>query len=111
MSVPGLFEAPAKPELDYKEQQRHAVLSGDVPPREVLENTIEGEFLVDDDRRTTDALCGYVLQAYHYLETGEAFCEKPGCRLANPHRQPGVIEAQLREPTFCDRHAERYGTT
>jgi hypothetical protein len=109
VSVPGLYEAPAKPEAYYKEQQKRALLSGGPPPREVLESEVEGDFLVADDPRTTEALKGYVLQAYHYLETGEAFCEREGCRLANPHRQPGVVEAQLHEPEFCGRHASRYG--
>lgn len=109
ISVPGLYEAPAKPEVYYKEQQRHALLSGDAPPREVLESEVDGEFLIEDDPRTTDALKGYVLQAVHVIETGEGFCSSPSCRLANPHRQPGVIEAQLRDPEFCDRHAARYG--
>jgi hypothetical protein len=108
VSVPGLYEAPAKPEQYYKEQQKHALLSGGTPPREVLENEVEGEFLVADDPRTTDALKGYVLQAYHYLATGEDFCDENGCRLANPHRQPGVVAAQLRDPEFCPEHAERY---
>lgn len=108
VSVPGLYEAPAKPEAYYREQQRHALLSGDTPPREVLENQVEGEFLIENDPRTTDALKGYVLSAVHYLTTGEAFCDTEGCRLSNPHRQPGVIEAQLREPAFCPRHAEMY---
>ncbi|MFB6307732.1 MAG: DUF6775 family putative metallopeptidase [Haloarculaceae archaeon] len=108
VSVPGLYEAPAKPEQYYKEKQKHAMLSGDAPPREVLENEVEGEFLIEDDPRTTDALCGYVLQAYHYLQTGEGFCESEQCRLSNPHRQPGVIEAQLRDPEFCESHAGLY---
>lgn len=108
ISVPGLYEAPAKPEAYYKEQQRHAMLSGDTPPREMLENEVEGEFLVAEDPRTTEALKGYVLSAYHYLETGEAFCEHEGCRLYNAHRQPDLIEAQLREPEFCERHTEVY---
>lgn len=108
VSVPGLYEAPAKPESYYKEKQKHALLSGDAPPREVLENEVDGAFLVGDDPRTTDCLKGYVLQAYHYLVTGQAFCENPDCRLSNPHRQEGVIRAQLREPEFCDEHAERY---
>jgi hypothetical protein len=108
VSVPGLYEAPAKPEQYYKAKQKHAMLSGDSPPREVLENEVEGEFLVEDDPRTTEALQGYVLQAYHYLETGEGFCDEDGCRLANPHRQPGVLAAQLRETEFCPDHAERY---
>jgi hypothetical protein len=108
VSVPGLYEAPAKPEAYYKEQQKHALISGDSPPREVLENEVEGEFLVADDPRTTKALKGYVLQAYHYLATGEDFCEDDSCRLSNPHRQPGVIEAQLRAPEFCEDHATLY---
>ncbi|MFY4812198.1 DUF7001 family protein [Haloarcula sp. AONF1] len=108
VSVPGLYEAPAKPEQYYKEQQKHALLSGGAPPREVLENEVEGEFLIEDDPRTTDALKGYVLQACHYLDTGEAFCDEETCRLHNPHRQPGVVAAQLREPQFCPEHAERY---
>jgi len=108
VSVPGLYEAPAKPEQYYKEQQKHAMLSGDAPPREVLESEVDGEFLVEDDPRTTDALEGYVLQAVHYLDTGEAFCDAEDCRLSNPHRQPGVIEAQLRDPEFCEAHAARY---
>ncbi|WP_423999929.1 DUF7001 family protein [Haloarcula salina] len=108
VSVPGLYEAPAKPEQYYKEQQKHALRSGDAPPREVLEQAVEGDFLVADDPRTTDALKGYVLQAFHYLATGEAFCDDETCRLHNPHRQPGVVDAQLRGPEFCPRHAERY---
>src|SRR6056297_3257704 len=67
VSVPGLYEAPAKPEAYYKERQRHAMLSGDAPPREVLENQVNGDFLLDDDPQTTDALKGYVLQAVHYF--------------------------------------------
>jgi hypothetical protein len=75
VSMPGLYEAPAKPEAYSKEQRTHALLSGDTPPREVLEEQVEGRFLVEDDPRTTDALKGYALMAYHYLATGEAFCE------------------------------------
>lgn len=109
VSVPGLYEAPAKPESYYKAKQQRALLAGDAPPREVLEAEVDGEFLVADDPRTTDALKGYVLAAYHYLETGEAFCDDPNCRLFDAHRQPAVIEAQLREPEFCPAHADRYG--
>ncbi|NHN57735.1 MULTISPECIES: DUF6775 family putative metallopeptidase [Halorussus] len=109
VSVPGLYEAPAKPEAYYEAKQKHALVSGDAPPREVLENEVDGEFLVTDDPRSTEALKGYVLQAVHCRLTGEAFCGREGCRLSNPHRQPGVVEAQLRDPEFCEDHAERYG--
>lgn len=110
LSVPGVYEAPAKPEAYYQEQQKHALLAGDTPPREVLEERVEGEFLVEDDPRTTDVVKGYVLQAAHFIETGEAFCDDPDCRLANPHRHPGVIQAQLTDPEFCPDHATRYTT-
>ncbi len=109
VSVPGLYEAPAKPEAYYKEKQRHSLLSGETPPREVLENRVEGEFLIEDDPRTTDALKGYVLQAVHYLETGEAFCDREGCRLFNAHYHEDLIEAQLHNPVFCSEHARLYG--
>jgi len=108
VSVPGLYEAPAKPENYYKEKQRHALLSGDTPPREVLENQVEGDFLVADDPRTTDALYGYVLGSYHYLETGEAFCDRECCRLFNAHYHEELIDAQLREPAFCSEYAQLY---
>ncbi|TYT60828.1 DUF7001 family protein [Natrialba swarupiae] len=109
ISVPGLYEAPAKPEEYYKEKQRHALLSGDTPPREVLENQVDDEFLIENDPRTTDALKGYVLQAYHYLETGEGFCDREECRLFNAHYHEDLIDAQLREPEFCSEHAQLYG--
>jgi hypothetical protein len=108
VSVPGLYEAPAKPESYYKEKQKHAMLSGDAPPREVLENQVEGEFLVKDDPRTTEALCGYVLQTIHYLESREAFCDDESCRLFDAHYQEALIEAQLRDPEFCAAHAKLY---
>ena len=109
VSVPGLYEAPAKPEEYYQAKQSRTMLTGDAPPREVLESAVEGEFLVADDPRTTEALKGYVLQAVEFIRTGEGFCEDERCRLHNAHRQPGVVEAQLRDPAFCPRHAERYG--
>ena len=108
ISVPGLYEAPAKPESYYRAKQTHALLSGDAPPREVLETEIDGAFLVEDDPRTTDALKGYVLQAVHLLDTGEAFCEDPTCRLYNAHHQEELVDAQLREPEFCPEHEELY---
>lgn len=111
VSVPGVYEAPARPEAYYREKQKRALVTGDSPPREVLENEVEGDFLVEDDPRTTDVLKGYVLQAYHYLETGEAFCAEDRCRLANPHRQPGVVRAQLRSPEFCPEHERLYGSS
>ncbi|WP_394337249.1 DUF7001 family protein [Halegenticoccus soli] len=108
VSIPGLYEAPAKPEAYYGAKQGHALLTGDTPPREVLEAAVDGEFLVEGDPRATEALKGYVLQAVHYLRAGEAFCDDERCRLHNAHRHSGVVRAQLRPPEFCDAHAEEY---
>jgi hypothetical protein len=109
LSVPGLYEAPAKPEAYYEAKSKHALMTGDAPPREVLEAEVEGDFLVADDPRTTDALKGYALAAVDFVETGTAFCDDERCRLYDAHRQPGVVRAQLRDPAFCPAHADRYG--
>ncbi|GAB6862779.1 DUF7001 family protein [Haloplanus litoreus] len=109
VSVPGLYEAPAKPEAYYEAKSKHALMTGDAPPREVLEAELDGDFLVADDPRTTEALRGYVIAAVDLLESGTAFCDDERCRLHDAHRQPGVIRAQLRDPPFCETHAERYG--
>lgn len=108
VSVPGLYEAPAKPESYYKAKQQHALLAGDTPPREILEDKVEGSFLVEDDPRTTDVLKGPGLQAVHLVQTGEAFCPDEQCRLYNAHHQSELVRAQLRAPEFCAEHAERY---
>lgn len=92
----------------YEERALDSPERAGPPPREVLKERVEGDFLVEDDPRTTDALKGYVLQAVNTVETGEGFCEDERCRLSNPHRQPGVVEAQLRDPGFCEEHAQRY---
>lgn len=110
ISVPGLAEAPAKPEAYYQLKQRHALVSGDAPPREVLEAAIDEDVLVPEDPRTTDALKGYALAGVHLLATGEAFCNEPACRLYNGHRHGEVIRAQLDAPEFCEQHRAAYGT-
>ncbi len=109
VSVPGLAEAPAKPESYYALQQQHAMVSGDTPPREVLESAIDEDVLVPGDPRTTDALKGYLLAGVHLLRTGEAFCEDSTCRLFNGHRHGEVIRAQFEDPEFCETHRGRYG--
>lgn len=109
LSIPGLAEAPAKPEAYYQLKQRHALVSGDSPPREVLESAIDEDVIVPGDPRTTDGFKGYALAAVHLLETGEAFCSEPSCRLYNGHRHAEVIRAQFEPPEFCEDHREMYG--
>ncbi len=109
ISVPGLYEAPAKPESYYKAKGAQTMQSGKAPPREVLEAAIDDDFLREDDPRTTEAIKGAALSAVHYLETGEAFCDDRRCRLYNAHYQDQLLRAQLEAPEFCERHRERYG--
>ncbi len=109
LSIPGLYEAPAKPEAYYQEQQRHALVTGDTPPREVLESELELDMLVEDDPRTTEAMKGYVLAAYHLVATGEGFCAAEECRLSNPHRHAELIRSHLEAPAFCAEHRNIYG--
>jgi hypothetical protein len=109
VSVPGLYEAAAKPDAYYQAKQAAAVASGEVPPREVLESAVDGDFLVEDDPRTTDCLKGIALQAVDYLQTGEPFCDDPDCRLFNAHRQPALLRAQCEGEDFCEEHDRLYG--
>jgi hypothetical protein len=36
----------------------------------------------------------------------EPFCQERRCRLFNAHWQEEVLEAQLGQPEFCDRHTK-----
>lgn len=108
ISVPGLAEAPAKPDAYYQKKQQSAMVTGGAPPREILDAAIEDDVILKDDPRTTQALKGYALAAVNLIATGEEFCDDPDCRLSNPHRHEGVIRAQLEDPPFCSRHAARY---
>ena len=108
ISVPGVAEAPAKPESYYQKKHQSALVTGDAPPRELLDATIEEDVLLPNDPRTTEVLKGYVLSAFDVIDTGGGFCDDPQCRLSNPHRHEGVIRAQLTEPEFCRAHADRY---
>lgn len=108
ISIPGLYEAPAKPEEYYKLKRKYA-FTGSTPPREILEEKIqEKDFLLKNDPRTTETLKGIVLQAIHFWKTGNKFCKNPKCKLYNAHKQTELIRAQLKPPEFCEKHQELY---
>lgn len=109
LSVPGLSEAPAKPEEYYRQKQQSAMVSGEAPPREVLEGSLEADVIREADPRTTEAMQGYALAAYHFVATGEGFCEEPTCRLSDPHHHEDLIRAQFEAPAFCEEHEQMYG--
>ena len=65
-----------------------------------------GDFLAEDDPRTTDVLKGYAMQAVFFALAGDAFCDDPLCRLFNAHWQHEMLAAQLTGDDFCSRHVE-----
>jgi hypothetical protein len=108
ISTSGIVEAPAKPREFYLARQRMRAMGTDVPA-EVLEERIEGRFLDYDDTRLTEVMKGYVMQALLHSIAREPFCDDTGCRLYNAHWQEEVLEAQLGEKEFCDRHTSMIG--
>jgi|TARA_B100000959_G_C14847027_1_gene568488 hypothetical protein len=100
ISTTGLIEAPAKPKEFYLGSQ----LGRD---REEMKELIEGRFIDYGDKRITDILKGYVLQGIFYQMLGDTFCESKVCRLFNSHWQEEVINSQMQDPEFCEKHVKR----
>ena len=98
ISTTGIVEAPAKPREFYLEQQLTGL------PTEVLKEKFRGRFIDYDDERMTEIIKGYVMQAIFYHIASSPFCDKIYCKLYNSHWQEEVLEAQLKQPEFCERH-------
>jgi hypothetical protein len=98
ISTTGIVEAPAKPREFYLEQQLTGL------PTEVLKEKFRGRFIDYDDERMTEIMKGYVMQAIFYHIASSPFCDKIYCKLYNSHWQEEVLEAQLKQPEFCERH-------
>ena len=75
--------------------------------REEMKELIEGRFIDYGDKRITDILKGYVLQGIFYQMLGDTFCESKVCRLFNSHWQEEVINSQMQDPEFCEKHVKR----
>lgn len=105
ISTTGIVEAPAKPKGYYVLKQRYAAFGAHIP-LEVLKEKFREKFIDYDDERLTEVMKGYVMQALFYHIFGEPFCGDRRCRLFNSHWQEEVLEAQLSEPEFCERHAK-----
>ncbi|MFC2061212.1 DUF6775 family putative metallopeptidase [Elusimicrobiota bacterium] len=98
ISTTGIVEAPAKPREYYIKKQ----LGID---SESLKSELEGRFIEHNDKRLTEVIKGYVLQAIFYHMTGDPFCNNENCRLFNAHWQEEVIRAQLSSASeFCPEH-------
>ncbi len=102
ISTTGLVEAPAKPREYYLLKQQYKMLGRD--PSE-LDDSFKERFIDYGDKRLTEVMKGYVMQAVFYSLTGDPFCEDKSCRLYNAHWQEELIFAQLESGyEFCQRH-------
>lgn len=105
ISIPGIIEAPAKPREFYI-QRKALVISG--MAREIVEEELKNKFkdrFIDyEDSRMTEIVKGYIMQSFFYHIMFEPFCEDKNCRLFNAHWQEDMMNAQLGEPEFCERH-------
>jgi len=103
ISTTGLIEAPAKPREYYFLKQQYERLGKDLIE---LKDSFKGRFLDYEDKRLTEVMKGYAMQAVFYSLTGSPFCEDKSCRLYNAHWQEELIFAQLESQyEFCEHHA------
>ncbi len=104
ISTTGIVEAPAKPREYYLLKQQYERLGRNLTE---LKTRFEGRFIDYGDKRLTEIMKGYVMQAVFYYLTGYPFCEDKGCRLYNAHWQEELIFAQLESGyEFCPRHTK-----
>lgn len=104
ITTTGLIEAPARPREYYLLKQQYESLGKDLTE---LKDKFRGAFLDYGDKRLTEVMKGYAMQAVFFSMTGEPFCEDKGCRLYNAHWQSELLFAQLESGyEFCPRHAE-----
>ncbi len=112
ISTTGIVEAPAKPREYYIKIAAYtrAFDSGLISSDELdtfqtsLESELEGSFVAYGDKRLTEIVKGYTLQALFYLVSGEAFCADRDCRLYNAHTQEDLIHSQLGIGGLCKNH-------
>jgi len=104
ISTTGIVEAPARPKEFYVMKQRYAALGGTDARLEELKEKFRDRFIDYGDKRLTEVMKGYVMQAVFYHLTLDPFCSDKRCCLFNAHWQEEVLEAQLSQPEFCERH-------
>ena len=104
VSTTGLVEAPAKPREYYLLKQQYEHLGRDLAE---LKDKFKGNFIDYGDKRLTEVVQGYAMQAVFYSLTGEPFCQDKSCRLYNAHWQDELIFAQLESGyEFCPKHTK-----
>ncbi len=101
VSTTGIIEAPAKPKEYYLDLISHYTQGLNV---DTLKKKYSGTYLEYHDKRLSEVVKGYLLQAIFYYLTGEAFCFSKECRLYNAHWQKDLLYSQLEIGKLCDRH-------
>lgn len=104
ISTTGIVEAPARPKEFYVMKQQYAALGGTDARLEELKEKFRDRFIDYDDKRLTEVMKGYVMQAVFYHLKLDPFCVDKRCRLWNAHWQEEMLEAQLSQPEFCEQH-------
>ncbi|KXB03621.1 hypothetical protein AKJ45_01025 [candidate division MSBL1 archaeon SCGC-AAA261F19] len=104
ISTTGIVDAPARPKGFYRIEKHEG--DGHRYNLRVLgrRNEFEGDFVDYDDKRLTEIMKGYVMQAAFYHLSSGPFCADKRCRLYNPHLQENILSAQLTSPEFCAKH-------
>lgn len=102
ISTSGIVEAPAKPRGFYAAKQK--LMGVGIEAYEMLKEEYRGEFIDYDDKRMTEVMKGYAMQAFFFHLANEPFCKDAHCRLFNAHWQSEAIEAQLGGDRYCAKH-------
>jgi len=100
ISTPGFIEALAKPREYYLKSQ----MDGDELS---LNKEFKDRIISYEDKRITELLKGYFLQAIFNHLQGYPFCEDKNCRLYNAHWQEDALSAQLGGSyDLCPQHSK-----
>lgn len=108
LSTSGIVEAPAKPREFYFLRQQYASMGMADATAADLDGRFRGQYIDHDDKRLTDVMKGYVMQAIGHHFWGNPFCPDAYCRFYNAHWQKEVIGSQLEgDYEFCSVHQEK----
>ena len=103
ISTTGIIEAPAKPREYYVDLISNMTQGLNL---DSVNKKYSGRYLEYHDKRLSNVIEGYLLQALFYYLTGEAFCETKDCRLNNAHWQKDLLYSQLEFGKLCEKHQE-----
>lgn len=104
ISIPSIFEGPAKPKGYYFKQMLKDLLS--ISSKEI-EQEFASRFVSHDDPRLIQVATGYAIQAiFFFLTNGNPFCAQYPCRLFNSHWQDELIYTQVINPVLCKEHLQ-----